>query len=243
MSPPLGQTLVNDEKLHRDCNEYREHLNVAFDAYKFCTQLLDEAHWKDKSGWKLECTNLELNERVYSRHVADIGKMFALTTLLDCNSVDLVFKVCHDDIEDTINWNPELVENFKVTDITDTCDVVYMASRDILGGLVKSRGFTDVRYYTKTDSDCTIVQKSVVSSELPPRNDHRITGKNVISVFKVENSHQIGKVAITWVTRIDLKGMLPTYVTDKTMHHFMPNYIRCLRQHLKTFTKQHEAEK
>jgi len=218
-------------QLYRDCQKHREHLKEAFFAYKFCTQLLEAPHWKDKSGWKLENTDIELGTRVYSRHEVDMGKMFAITCLFDCDSIDIVFKICHDDLEETTEWNPELIENFKVLDISDTCDIVYMASRDTLGGLVKSRGFTDVRYYTKTESDYTVVQRSVVCSDLPPRKD-RITGKNHVSVFKIENSLHVGKVAVTWISRLELKGMLPGSLTDRTIHHFMPNYMRYLRQRL-----------
>jgi len=241
--PPQSESddTYDQIQLYRDCKEHREHLKEALFAYEFCTQVLEAPHWKDKSGWKLEATNLELGTRVYSRHETEMGKLFALTCLLDCDSLDLVFKICHDDLEESTEWNPELVENFKVIDISDTCDVVYMASRDTLGGLVKSRGFTDVRYYTKSESDYTIVQRSVVCSDMPARKD-RITGKNHVSVFKIEKSnHADDKVALTWISRLELKGMLPAYLTDRTIHHFMPNYVRFLRQHLEAVQRRHNT--
>jgi len=237
---PEANSVLPGTKLHKECDEHYDYLKEAAYAYNYCTQLMANPDWKDKSGWKCELSNADERIYVHSRLDRSMGKVFACTSIIECDrlTLDLLFKELYG-VDDYTKWNHEMAETFKLMDISDNCDIVYNSSHDVFGGLVKSRDFVDIRYYTKTDSKFVIVQRGITCPDIPVRKN-RIRAKNIVSLMSAEITGDPCKFALTWISRLDLKGMLPTSLIDRTQNHFMQNYIRLLRQRLNGSIKQQQ---
>lgn len=85
-------------------------------------------------------------------------------------------------IENLPKWNPAVLESLKVQPIDEYTDITYQISTDGGAGLVSSRDFVTLRYWTLVN-DCYMIACTGVEHPSVPKNDKYIRYSYLLYFF------------------------------------------------------------
>ncbi|XP_033110701.1 stAR-related lipid transfer protein 3-like [Anneissia japonica] len=188
----------------------------------------------ETEGWKME--RKRENIIVESRYFEGItGKVYKLEGIIEA-SVQEIFKVMWEGIDDTLKWNTTVIECRLLHSISSTADIVYSVAAEGAGGVVASRDFVSVRTYQIEGSVYRCASKSVEYPEMEPVKKY-VRGENGPGGWIAEpldGNPNISK--FTWILNSDLKFMVwtPQTVLDTALSVVVMNIFFGLREHIKS---------
>jgi len=216
------------ETLANDTEQFRKYHQTATTVLKQALDLYGDGHWT--GDWKISTEDKETGDKVYVRKTDAFGNVYAVQAKIKIDPQTL-FRIIWEEIGEMQKWNPTVKEFKVVAPLGSQTELVNNASEPILGGLVSSRDFMDVRIWRKINNAICLSARSVQYDPVPPQKG-RVRAENKIGLFRVSPADGAGPCEVMWMASMDLKGMLPKSVVDRAMNSFLLDYVKYLRKHV-----------
>jgi len=217
------------EMLTSDTEQFLNYHREATDILKKALDLYGDGKWG--GDWQVSTEDKDAGDKVYFRKT-DFGNVYAVSAKVNSDP-QTIFRLIWEDVGEMHKWNPTIHDFKIVADIGPQTQLVNNSSESILGGLVSSRDFMDVRIWRKIDNAICVSARSVQYDSVPHQKG-RVRAENKIGLFRVSPAEGPGPVEIVWMACMDLKGMLLKSVVERAMNSFLLDYIRYLRKHVET---------
>ncbi|XP_072410020.1 steroidogenic acute regulatory protein, mitochondrial-like [Chiloscyllium punctatum] len=189
---------------------------------------------QDTSGWKSEI-EVANGDKVQSKTLPDIGKVFKLEVVMDKSS-DLLYSELFDKVEQMGEWNPNVKQVKILKKINKETMLTHEVSTEAAGNLVRPRDFVSVRYAKRRGSTCFLAGMST-HSDMMPRQDGIVRAENGPTCIVLRpTAEDPTKTRFTWLLSIDLKGWLPKSLTDQVLSQSQADFAQHLRRHLDSNT-------
>jgi len=218
------------EKLENETDQYRKYHREALDILKKGLELFGDGKWGGE--WKVNSEDKETGDKVFVRKTEAFGNVYAVSAKIKVDPAKL-FRVVWDEYSTTNKWNPTVKEFNLVSQIGSQTQIVNNASEALLGGLVSSRDFSDIRIWRNINNSICLGARTVQCDKVPPVKG-RVRAENRLGFFRFTPAQGSGPVEVSWIASIDLKGMLPKSVVERAMNSFLLDYVRYLRKHVET---------
>jgi hypothetical protein len=222
------------ETLLEDTDEFRGFLKEANYSIELAFKFLNSEDATSKTNWKLENSNKDTGDTVYSRQDKELGKIYLAEAelVLPDWTLDELFNEVYHNVSNVPEWDKDVTEYKSILPVGKQTDLAYSSMPHALGGIVKARDVVDVRGWRKVGNTYEMCGRSVEYKGMPPKSTHVRAYKHFEHVRLVQTDKP-GVYLWIWCHRIDIKGMLPQTVVDKVTHQMMLNYFKLLRVHLK----------
>jgi hypothetical protein len=218
------------ETLANDTEQFRKYHNEAIAGLKTALDLYGDGQWG--GDWKINAEDKEFGDKVYVRKTEKFGNVYALQAKLKADP-QTIFRINWDNVDEAPKWNPTVKEFKIVTQLGNQSQLVTNATEAILGGLVSSRDFMDVRIWRKINDSICLSARSVQYDKVPAQKG-RVRAENKVGLFRITPSEGPGPCEIVWMACMDLKGLLPKSVVERAMNSFLLDYVRYLRKFIET---------
>ncbi|XP_071942953.1 stAR-related lipid transfer protein 3-like isoform X3 [Antedon mediterranea] len=213
--------------------EDQAYLQKAKEAHIQIQSILSETE-----GWKTE--RKKNNIQVTSRYFKGItGKVYKLEATINA-SVQEIFNVLWNGIDDTVKWNTTVIECRLLHSITSSADIVYSVAAEGAGGVISSRDFVSVRSYEIDGNVYCCASKSVDYSQLKPVKKY-VRGENGPGGWVAEPIDENPDISrFIWILNTDLKFMVwtPQTVLDTALSVVVMNIFFGLRGHIEKQKKR-----
>jgi len=218
------ETLVNDtEQFRKFHKEATEGLKAALDLY-------GDGQWGGE--WKINTEDKDSGDKVYWRKTEKFGNVYAVQAKINADP-KTIFSINWEKIHEAPTWNPTVKEFKVVAQVGSQSQIVNNASEAILGGLVSSRDFVDVRVWRQIQNAIYMSARSIQFDQVPAQKG-RVRAENKVGMFRVSPVEGSGPCDVVWMICMDLKGLLPKSVVERAMNSFLLDYMRYLRKFLET---------
>lgn len=218
------------ETLANDSEQYRKYHSDAVEIMAKALDLYGDGKWG--GDWKVSSEDKELGDKVYVRKTNEFGNVYAVSAKLKVDP-KAIFHTTWEDAENMNKWNPTVKEFKVVTQLGTQAQLVNNASEAILGGVVSSRDFVDIRIWRQINDAICLSARSVLCEQLPPRKGY-VRAENKLGMFRMSPAEGDGPCDVVWMASLDLKGLLPKSVVERAMNSFLLDYIRYLRKYFES---------
>lgn len=203
-------------------------------AVQSLVELSETVEWPD--GWTTE-SNME-GITVFSRAQRKApNRLFLSESHYPCSLQDL-FKILYDGLPGSATWNKGVIHCEVVEKITTNLDVVYSIGRDGAGGLIKSRDFLSLRYWSR-NKDMYYICSRDINDPVRPTSDKYSRGFNGPCGFVFFPAAD-GQVKLTYVVNVDLK--MP-FVPQKIINSSLVEVVHDFHKSLKVKLSQYMLDK
>jgi len=214
------------ETLANDSEQYRKYHADAIESLSKALNLYGDGKWGGE--WKVSSEDKEFGDKVYVQKTSEFGNVYAVSAKLNVDPKK-IFHITWEDAENMNKWNPT-VKDFKVVlQLGTQAELVNNSSEAILGGLVSSRDFVDVRIWRKIGDAICLSARSIQYEQVPPKKGC-VRAENKLGMFRMAPAEGSGPCEVVWMASLDLKGLLPKSVVERAMNSFLLDYIRYLRK-------------
>jgi len=234
MAAQLKTEAITDEwgctETLADNDQFRKYHQTGVAALKESLALYGDGNWG--GDWKLNTEDKESGDKVYVRKTSEFGNVYAVQAKIKIDA-ERIFRISWDEIDQMQKWNPTVKEFKIVAQLGSQSQLVNNASEPILGGLVSSRDFMDVRIWQKIDNAYCLSARSVQYDQVPAQKG-KVRAENKVGLFRVSPADGPAPTDLVWMASMDLKGMLPKSVVDRAMNSFLLDYTKYLRKYVET---------
>ncbi|XP_037381950.1 steroidogenic acute regulatory protein, mitochondrial [Talpa occidentalis] len=215
----LEETLYSDQEL--------AYIQQGEEAMKKALGILS-----NQDGWKNE--NQQMNgDRVLSKVVPDVGKVFRLEVVVD-QPMERLYEELVERMEAMGEWNPNVKEIKVLQKIGKDTVITHELAAESAGNLVGPRDFVSVRCAKRRGSTCVLAGMATHFGEMPEqkgviRAEH---GPTCMVLHPLPGSPS--KTKLTWLLSIDLKGWLPKTIINQVLSQTQVDFANHLRKRLES---------
>ncbi|XP_014017316.2 steroidogenic acute regulatory protein, mitochondrial isoform X1 [Salmo salar] len=184
----------------------------------------------DQDGWTTEITAAN-GDKVLSKVLPDVGKVFKLEVLFDQRSDNLYGELVGN-MEQMGDWNPNVKEVKILQKIGQETMVTHEVSGPTPGNVVGPRDFVSVRCAKRRGSTCFLAG---MSTQHPTMSEQRgvVRAENGPTCIVMRPSaDDPNKTKFTWLLSIDLKGWIPKTIINKVLSQTQVDFANHLRQRM-----------
>ncbi|XP_071442814.1 steroidogenic acute regulatory protein-like isoform X2 [Hetaerina americana] len=136
-------------------------------------------------------------------------------------------------IDNVPNWNPTLIESYRIQAVDDHTDISYQVTAEGGGGIVSSRDFVNLRHWDVVEGSYVSAGLSITHPDKPPQKKY-VRGENGPGCWAMSPiPGEPGSCTFQWLLDTNLKGWLTQYVVDGALTVAMFDYIRHIRLYAK----------
>jgi len=214
------------DTLHKNDENHIKYRTIAVAALHEWKALYESDDWKNKTGpWKYETEDKTRGVKIYTINVHG-NRGFATSAKISA-SLEHCHKVLWTDIDQVPRWNPNIAEDRTVEDIGTQTDIVYNASAEAMGGLVKSRDWTMVRTWRRVDNAVYYAGQSIDYDPMPAVHG-RVRGHHYPGGTTLIQTDDPNVTEVAFFMNTDLKGYLPKTIVNKFIGGNLLEYLRLL---------------
>ncbi|CAB1320077.1 unnamed protein product [Coregonus sp. 'balchen'] len=179
----------------------------------------------DQDGWTTEITAAN-GDKVLSKVLPDVGKVFKLEVLLDQRS-DNLFVELVGNMEQMGDWNPNILQK-----IGQETMVTHEVSGPTPGNVVGPRDFVSVRCAKRRGSTCFLAGMSTQHPTMPEQRGVVRAENGPTCIVMRPSADDPNKTKFTWLLSIDLKGWIPKTIINKVLSQTQVDFANHLRQRM-----------
>ncbi|OXB75071.1 UNVERIFIED_CONTAM: hypothetical protein H355_015432 [Colinus virginianus] len=185
----------------------------------------------DQEGWKTETVVVDNGDRVLSKVLPDVGKVFRLEVVVD-QPLDAVYSELVDNMEQMGDWNPSVKEVKILQKIGKDTLITHETAAAAPGNVVGPRDFVSVRCSRRRGSTCVLAGMSTTHGAMPEQQGfvRAENGPTCMVLRPLPGSPSQTK--LTWLLSIDLKGWLPKAIINQVLSQTQVDFARHLRQRM-----------
>ncbi|XP_062855640.1 steroidogenic acute regulatory protein, mitochondrial [Trichomycterus rosablanca] len=181
----------------------------------------------DPDGWQTEIETLN-GDKVLSKVLPDVGKVFKLEVLLD-QQPDELYGELVGNMEQMGEWNPNVKQVKILQKIGQDTMVTHEMSGDTPGNVVGPRDFVSVRCTKRRGSTCFLAGMSTKHPSMPEQKGF-VRGENGPTCIVLRPSAENpDKTKFTWLLSLDLKGWIPKTVINRVLSQTQVDFANHLR--------------
>ncbi|ROI69446.1 Steroidogenic acute regulatory protein, mitochondrial [Anabarilius grahami] len=170
----------------------------------------------DQDGWQTEIENVN-GDKVMSKVLPDIGKVFKLEVMLEQQTDDL-YEELVDNMEQMGEWNPN-VKQVKISGETP-------------GNVVGPRDFVSVRCAKRRGSTCFLAGMSTQHPGMPEKKGFVRAENGPTCIVMRPSADDPNKTKFTWLLSLDLKGWIPKTVINRVLSQTQVDFANHLRHRM-----------
>nr|XP_020446169.1 steroidogenic acute regulatory protein, mitochondrial [Monopterus albus] len=184
----------------------------------------------EQDSWIVE-TIAANGDKVLSKVLPDIGKVFKLEVMLDQHP-DNIYKELVGNMEQMGEWNPNVKQVKILQKIGQDTMVTHEVSTETPGNVVGPRDFVSVRCNKRRGSTCFLAGMSTKHPKMPEQKGV-VRGENGPTCIVIKPcAEDPSKTNFTWLLSIDLKGWIPKTIINKVLSQTQVDFANHLRQRL-----------
>ncbi|KAL0979124.1 hypothetical protein UPYG_G00181050 [Umbra pygmaea] len=184
----------------------------------------------DQDGWTTEIVNTN-GDKVMSKVLPDLGKVFKLEVLLDQCSENLYGELVGN-MEKMADWNPNVKEVKILQKIGQETMVTHEVSGPTPGNVVGPRDFVSVRCAKRRGSTCFLAGMSTQHPNMPEQRGIVRAENGPTCIVMRPSADDPNKTKFTWLLSIDLKGWIPKTIINKVLSQTQVDFANHLRQRM-----------
>ncbi|XP_018611117.1 steroidogenic acute regulatory protein, mitochondrial isoform X2 [Scleropages formosus] len=183
----------------------------------------------DQSGWKMET---EANgDKVLSKMLPDIGKVFKLEVVLD-QRPDHLYGELVGNMEKMGEWNPSVKQVTILQRVGPDTLVTHEMAAETPGNIVGPRDFVSVRCAKRRGSTCFLAGMSTNHPDMPEQKGFVRAENGPTCIVMRPSAEDPNKTRFTWLLSIDLKGWIPKAVVNQVLSQTQVDFAQHLRQRM-----------
>ncbi|XP_006805934.2 steroidogenic acute regulatory protein, mitochondrial [Neolamprologus brichardi] len=210
-------------------NSYNEeemsYLKQGEDALQKAIRILSE-----QDGWTTE-TVAANGDKVLSKVLPDVGKVFKLEVMLEQHPDDL-YKELVGNMERMGEWNPNVKEVKILQKIGQDTMITHEVSAETPGNVVGPRDFVSVRCAKRRGSTCFLAGMSTQHPKMPEQRGVVRAENGPTCIVMKPCAEDPNKTKFTWLLSIDLKGWIPKTIINKVLAQTQVDFASHLRQRM-----------
>ncbi|XP_029572335.1 steroidogenic acute regulatory protein, mitochondrial [Oncorhynchus clarkii lewisi] len=184
----------------------------------------------DQDGWTTEIIAAN-GDKVLSKVLPDVGKVFKLEVLLDQRSDNLYVELVGN-MEQMGDWNPNVKEVKILQKIGQETMVTHEVSGPTPGNVVGPRDFVSVRCAKRRGSTCFLAGMSTQHPTMPEQRGVVRAENGPTCIVMRPSADDPNKTKFTWLLSIDLKGWIPKTIINKVLSQTQVDFANHLRQRM-----------
>ncbi|CAN9513441.1 unnamed protein product [Ophioblennius macclurei] len=184
----------------------------------------------EQDGWTVE-TVAHNGDKVLSKVLPDVGKVFKLEVVLDQNP-DNLYEELVGNMEQMGDWNPNVKEVKILQKIGKDTMVTHEVSAETPGNLVGPRDFVSVRCAKRRGSTCFLAGMSTQHPKMPEQKGVVRAENGPTCIVMKHCAEDPNKTKFTWLLSIDLKGWIPKTIINKVLSQTQVDFANHLRQRM-----------
>ncbi|XP_024273875.1 steroidogenic acute regulatory protein, mitochondrial [Oncorhynchus tshawytscha] len=184
----------------------------------------------DQDGWTTEIIAAN-GDKVLSKVLPDVGKVFKLEVLLDQCSDNLYVELVGN-MEQMGDWNPNVKEVKILQKIGQETMVTHEVSGPTPGNVVGPRDFVSVRCAKRRGSTCFLAGMSTQHPTMPEQRGVVRAENGPTCIVMRPSADDPNKTKFTWLLSIDLKGWIPKTIINKVLSQTQVDFANHLRQRM-----------
>ncbi|XP_060895306.1 steroidogenic acute regulatory protein, mitochondrial [Labrus mixtus] len=184
----------------------------------------------DQNGWTIE-TMAANGDKVLSKTVPDIGKVFKLEVMLEQHP-DNLYQELVGNMEQMGEWNPNVKQVKILQKIGTDTMVTHEMSAETPGNVVGPRDFVSVRCAKRRGSTCFLAGMSTQHPKMPQQRGVVRAENGPTCIVMKPCAEDPNKTKFTWLLNIDLKGWIPKTIINKVLSQTQVDFANHLRQRM-----------
>ncbi|XP_031165526.1 steroidogenic acute regulatory protein, mitochondrial isoform X2 [Sander lucioperca] len=183
-----------------------------------------------QDGWNLE-TVAANGDRVLSKVLPDIGKVFKLEVMMEQHHDDL-YRELVGNMERMGEWNPN-VKHIKILQkIGQDTMVTHEVAAETPGNVVGPRDFVSVRCAKRRGSTCFLAGMSTQHAQMPEQRGVVRAENGPTCIVMKPCAEDPNKTQFTWLLSLDLKGWIPKTIINKVLSQTQVDFASHLRRRM-----------
>lgn len=183
-----------------------------------------------EDGWTTEITAPN-GDKVLSKVLPDVGKVFKLEVLLDQRS-DSLYGELVGNMEQMGEWNPNVKQVKILQKIGQNTMVTHEVSAETPGNVVGPRDFVSVRCTKRRGSTCFLAGMSTQHPGMPEQRGVVRAENGPTCIVMRPSAEDPDKTKFTWLLSIDLKGWIPKAIINKVLSQTQVDFANHLRHRM-----------
>ncbi|MGH0173363.1 UNVERIFIED_CONTAM: hypothetical protein FKN15_065162 [Acipenser sinensis] len=172
-------------------------------------------------------------DKVLSKVLPDIGKVFKLEVVLD-QYPDRLYGELVDNMEQMGDWNPNVKQVKILQRIGQDTMVTHEMAAETAGNIVGPRDFVSVRCAKRRGSTCFLAGMSTRYTGMPEQKGFIRAENGPTCIVLRPNAEDPTKTKFTWLLSIDLKGWLPKTIINQVLSQTQMDFAQHLRDRMET---------
>lgn len=205
--------------------EEMSYLKQGEDALQKAISILSE-----QDGWTTE-TVAANGDKVLSKVLPDVGKVFKLEVMLEQHPDDL-YKELVGNMEQMGEWNPNVKEVKILQKIGQDTMITHEVSAETPGNVVGPRDFVSVRCAKRRGSTCFLAGMSTQHPKMPEQRGVVRAENGPTCIVMKPCTEDPNKTKFTWLLSIDLKGWIPKTIINKVLAQTQVDFASHLRERM-----------
>lgn len=197
------------------------------EALKKSLKILEE-----QDGWKTEI-EAQNGDKVLSKVLPDIGKVFKLEVVLD-QPLNSLYGELVDRMEQMGDWNPNVKEVKILQKIGKDTMITHETAAETAGNLVGPRDFVSVRCSKRRGSTCVLAGMSTRFGAMPEQKGVIRAENGPTCMVLHPSAVDPTQTKLTWLLSIDLKGWLPKSIINQVLSQTQIDFAKHLRKRMTT---------
>ncbi|KAM3838338.1 steroidogenic acute regulatory protein, mitochondrial-like, partial [Diretmus argenteus] len=184
----------------------------------------------EQDGWTTE-TVAANGDRVLSKVLPDIGKVFRLEVVLDQHP-DSLYGELVGNMEQMGEWNPNVKQVKILQRIGQDTMITHEVSAETPGRVVGPRDFVSVRCAKRRGSTCFLAGMSTQHPNMPEQRGVIRAENGPTCIIMKPSAGDPNRTKFTWLLSIDLKGWIPKTIINKVLSQTQVDFANHLRQRM-----------
>jgi len=196
-------------------------------AVQSLVELSETVEWPD--GWTTESNSGGI--AVFSRAQRKASNRLFLSESHYSCSLEAMYSILYDGLATSPAWNKGVLHCEVIERVTPNLDIVYSVGRDGAAGLIKSRDFLSLRYWSR-NKDMYYICSRDINDPVKPPTDKYSRGFNGPCGFVFFPAVD-GSVKLTYVVNVDLKmAFVPQSVINSNLVEVVHDFHNALKTKL-----------
>ncbi|KAL2092240.1 hypothetical protein ACEWY4_012038 [Coilia grayii] len=184
----------------------------------------------EQDGWQTEIETAS-GDKVLSKVLPDIGKVFKLEVVLDRHPDELYSELV-DNMEQMGEWNPNVKQVKILQKIGQETMVTHEVSAETPGNVVGPRDFVSVRCAKRRGSTCFLAGMSTQHASMPEQKGVVRAENGPTCIVMRPCGEDPDKTKFTWLLSIDLKGWIPKSIINRVLSQTQLDFANHLRHRM-----------
>ncbi|XP_067268628.1 steroidogenic acute regulatory protein, mitochondrial [Pseudorasbora parva] len=184
----------------------------------------------DQDGWQTEIETVN-GDKVMSKVLPDIGKVFKLEVMLEQQTDDL-YEELVDNMEQMGEWNPNVKQVKILQKIGQDTMITHEISGETPGNVVGPRDFVSVRCAKRRGSTCFLAGMSTQHPGMPEKKGFVRAENGPTCIVMRPSADDPNKTKFTWLLSLDLKGWIPKTVINRVLSQTQVDFANHLRHRM-----------